>query len=175
MTDDLKKLRRNSSHLNNERLRTSSTSSLSDLVDSGEHQAGDARFPSSIVDHHAKQRFEGNVARKRSKIRQISKTNTKLVRNEKAIKEDINRRLDWQAWLILANSDVPTNSPIENRRESIIGSYNGFGRRAVTAIRKRTGSWHIKKHVIDVYEFDWQSIRKHGNIQVDANHGKLNF
>lgn len=83
----------------------SSTSSLSDLVDSGDHQP-DARFPSSLVDHHAKQRFEKNVTKKRSKLRQISKTNTKLVRNNQAIKEDINRRLDWQAWLILANSDV---------------------------------------------------------------------
>ena len=144
---------------------------------SGDHQA-DARFPSSLVDHHAKQRFESNVTKKSSRLRQISKTHTKLVRNEKAIKEDINRRLEWQAWLILANSDAPSNSPNNTlRRESVFGSYEslrhgGIGRRAVTAIRRRTGSLNTKKHTIDVYEFDWQSIRKHGDIQVDANHGK---
>ena len=43
----------------------------------------------------------------------------------------------------------------------------------MTAIRKRTGSLNVKKHVIDVYEFDWQSIRKHANVQVDAHHGEL--
>ena len=86
--------------------------------------------------------------------------------------ETILRRLDWQIWLIIANSENVWTDPL--RRESFFGSFEGIGRiqNIKTAIRRRAGSGNSINHVIDVLEFDWCSIRKHSNIQVDLNQRK---
>ena len=83
-------------------------------MDSGDDH--DTRFRSHYADHAGKQRFENArntpLRSSNNKLLQVSPTN--LIRNRQAIKAELNRRLDWQMWMLVAERDPePTVDPIK--------------------------------------------------------------
>ena len=75
------------------------------------------------------------------------------MKNNKAIKADINRRLEWQIWLISVNSPQAneSNESLNSRRDSFFSGFEGFGRRSFqlpNVIRRRTLSQNSIKVLI---------------------------
>ena len=73
---------------------------------------------SHYAEHEGKERFERAPTRERNqKLLHVSPQN--LIRNRQAIKDELNRRLEWQMWL-LTNEREETDT--EEPRSSIKSS-----------------------------------------------------
>ena len=157
------------------------TCSSSELFDSGDSQ--DGRFLSHYAEHESKERFDnarkGPFSRSSSASKLLSISPTNLIRNRQAMKAELNRRLEWQMWLLVGEREndpdsrpapPKANSPLLNSNLLNI-NFESFGRRSINFLQeKRRTLFAGKEHfTMDAIEFDLNTIRMHPQIGVDIN------